>query len=62
MLYFPKPDSNYERPFLVLKGKAGEKQIAYLSPFVIARQLKALIVGELDDGYKLVSTGELLIR
>ena len=59
--FMPKPDSRSKRPFVVLKGKEGGRHLTNLNPFVIERQLKALVHDELADVQKLVS-GELLLK
>ena len=59
--FLPKADSKCKRPFVVLKGKDGERKLSSLSVFAIDRQLKALVDGELKHIQKLGS-GELLIQ
>ena len=45
----------------MLKGKEGGRPFTNLNPFVIERQLKALVHDELANVQKLVS-GELLLK
>ena len=59
--FLPRGDSKLNRPFVVLKGKDGERKLSSLSVFAIDRQLKALVDGELKHIQKLGS-GELLIE
>ena len=59
--FLPRDDSKFKRPFVVLKGKDGERKLSSLSVFAIDRQLKALVDGELKHIQKLGS-GELLIQ
>ena len=60
--FLPLPaDSQVKRPFVVLKGKDGERKLSSLSVFVIDRQLRAIVGSDLQQIQKLGS-GELLIQ